>query len=248
MLRPASLVLAIAMLLPGCNRKPAVRYDDDVDIAAAKRVFGCALAPSDPASADACRILDDFAGAGTFAAWPAANGMDMWYGHLHCSALTEDAGNVSWAAIVFHDGAEPTTMPSENATIDASRAIPVGIFSMFSRSSMKDDDGRAAQRHLFEAAEHGTHPDFTDVPSLRSFFEGIWSDLRHPAPGSYVSLSKSTGTSVLENAFTTSVPGSSAAKYLRAKGNRLLIVEPARPGHSTPPAETCVAEVWKTVP
>jgi hypothetical protein len=245
--RPEVILGVFAVMgLTAC--RPAIRYDDDVDIVAAKRDFQCTPAPGAPAKADACRILDDFANAQTFAAWP-ASGVEVWYGRAHCSAEPEDVANVNWAAVAFQPGAEPVSTPGSNAKTDPSRAIPSGVFTMISRTSnMVIPDGRVAQQRLLDAAMHGTHPDFSDLPSMKASYDDIWSRLHHPPPGSYVSLSKSTGVSVLESALDTNAEGSAALRYLRAKDNRLLIVQPARPVKSTPPPETCVAELWKTVP
>jgi hypothetical protein len=235
-------IVAAAFAAIGCDKRE-VRYDDDLDLGAIKAAFKCGPALTGD-RAHACRMLDEFASAAPFAAWP-AKGLESWFGRKVCTDAIDAPDRMDFGQVHLKPGLGKAIFPSD-AKVDATRDVPHGAPVSGTSASKVSADTRRGYLERIAAAEKGAPPSFTGIPDFeRTSLELMWKNAKVPGGTSdHFRLVRSKGTSVLGGPLTTgsdSVKTPSATYFVRGKDKRMLVVYPSW----TSPAVPCVAELWK---
>jgi hypothetical protein len=235
--------------LPACGRK--LTYADDVDTNALKASFKCGGSTTGD-RARACRIIDDFASAGSFESAP-AKGHEAWVGQLLCTDGLDLPDSMNFAGVYLMPGPGEKTWPDDVKT-DPARDLPYGAhFGNQYVSKITPESQKSEYAKTIEAAEKGSSPDFTNLEAFdRERMDRFWAGLKKPsdmANRKYHRLVRSNRTSVLGNPFTSETKMRPSATYfVRAKPPRMIVVYPGskEPGSAPKPnVPDCVAELWK---
>jgi len=248
MLKLAVLV-GIAVVLPSCGRK--LVYADDIDTKALEASFKCADSPTGD-RARACRIIADFAAAGSFESAP-AKGHEAWAGRMYCADSIDVPDSMAFAGVYLKPGLGEKQWP-DDVKVDPTRDLPYGAhFGNQYVSKITPPSQKAEYEKAVEAAEKGAAPDFSNLTAFdRERMDRFWADLKKPsdmASRKYYRLVRSNGKSILGSPFTSDAKMKpSATHFVRADGARMLVVYPGSKEPGSPPKPNvtdCVAELWK---
>lgn len=233
----ASSLLALSLLACGSERK--FRYED-YDMADARAAFQCAPGLAGDRK-EACRMLDEFAAADAFAAWP-AKGVETWLGRKVCSDRIDEANALDMAQVHLSPGIGQGSGGTGVKT-DASRDVPYGAEFIATSASASSPDAMKGYRLVIDAAAAGTEPKLDTIPEVdRTPVQLFWNTAKKPTGISSWRLVKTDGKSVSGNTHTTDIPkGPSASYFMRGKANKMLIVYAS----NDPKVPTCVGEAWR---
>lgn len=237
-----ALGLVALAQLAGCTKRRL--RDEDVDLGAARAAFACDAKPTGD-RADACRILDDFASAGAFQAWP-TKGLETWFGRKVCSDAIDKPDFIDFGRVHLKPGEGLRSLPSD-VQFDAARVVPTGAQFIASSAGQFPPALRPGYVGAIESAKAGTTPTFEGFSDFdRKNFVDFWETSKKP-PGTpdFYWLVRTKGPSVVGAPYTTDTdPKSpSAAYFVRGKDRRMLVVYPW--ADLKKPGPTCVAELWR---
>lgn len=242
-----NLLLLSLVCVVACS-KAALKYADDVDVPELEAQFECGKAPLSGDRVEACRVLEDFAAAGSVTQWP-SGGVESWYGRMYCKLSLDDKTKLENASIHLAPG-RGTFIGSPDVRIDESKVVPNGAVVMHGGSYVLDANRHEASVRLFAAASSGKPPDFTGVPDFDRIATQSWWDeviRKPPKDNKFYLLVKSNGASILATPYVDE-KFPSAYQYLRGSGQRILLAIPARePGQKTP-RDPCVGELFRVQP